>query len=97
MLKAVLCECAWAASMTRNTRLSARYWAWVKRLGKKKALVALGHTLLRIIYHILLHQRPYLEIGPDYLDRHRANREKRRQEKLIKQLETEGFTVTRSV
>ncbi|WP_213531641.1 transposase, partial [Paenibacillus cisolokensis] len=29
-----LCECAWAASMTRNTRLSARYWNWVKRLGK---------------------------------------------------------------
>ena len=35
--------------MTRNTRLSARYWSWVKRLGEKKALVALGHTLLRIV------------------------------------------------
>lgn len=96
MLKAVLCECAWAASMTRNTRLSARYWSWVKRLGKKKALVALGHTLLRIVYHMLLHKRPYLEIGPDYLDRYKAENHKRKQSQLIKQLEAEGYTVTRS-
>lgn len=96
MLKAILCECAWAASMTRNTRLSARYWSWVKRLGKKKALVALGHTLLRIIYHILLTKRPYFEIGPDYLERYKTENHRRRQTQLIKQLEAEGYTITRT-
>lgn len=65
--------------MTRNTRLSARYWSWVKRLGKKKALVALGHTLLRIVYHMLLTKSPYKELGPDYLERYRQEREKRRE------------------
>jgi transposase len=95
-LKAVLCECAWAASMTRNTRLSARYWNWVKRLGKKKAIVALGHTLLRIIYHILLNKIPYVELGSDYLDRFRQDREKQRQDKMIQELEAKGFTITRT-
>ena len=82
--------------MTRNTRLSARYWNWVKRLGKKKALVALGHTILRIIYHMLLHKKPYVELGADYLERFRQNREKRREAELIRQLEAKGFTVSRT-
>jgi transposase len=82
--------------MTRNTRLSARYWSWVKRLGKKKALVALGHTLLRIIYHILIHRRPYMELGSDYLDRFRSESQQRRQAQMIKQLEASGFTVSRT-
>jgi hypothetical protein len=82
--------------MTRNTRLSARYWNWVKRLGKKKALVALGHTLLRIIYHILLNKTPYMELGADYLERFRQDREKRREANMIRQLESKGFTVTRT-
>ncbi|WP_339292446.1 IS110 family transposase [Paenibacillus sp. FSL W8-0187] len=94
-LKAVLSECAWAASMTRNTRLSARYWNWVKRLGKKKALVALGHTLLRIVYHMLATKTPYKELGADYLEHFRQEREKRREAEVIRQLEAKGFTVSR--
>lgn len=83
--------------MTRNTRLSARYWNWVKRLGKKKALVALGHTLLRIIYHMLRYKQPYMELGADYLERFRQDRERRREAEMIRQLELKGFSVTRSV
>lgn len=83
--------------MTRNTRLSARYWNWVKRLGKKKALVALGHTLLRIIYHMLRNKQPYMELGADYLERFRQDREKRREAEMIRQLESKGYNVTRSV
>lgn len=82
--------------MTRNTRLSARYWLWVKRIGKKKALVALGHTLLRIIYHMLLHRRPYEELGPDYLNRFRSENQQRKQNQMIKQLEADGFIITKT-
>lgn len=82
--------------MTRNTRLAARYWNWVKRLGKKKALVALGHTLLRIIYHMLLNKEPYKELGADYLERFRQDREKRREADMIRTLESKGFSVTRT-
>jgi hypothetical protein len=82
--------------MTRNTRLSSRYWSWVKRLGKKKALVALGHTLLRIIYHMLVKKQPYIEIGPDYLDRYKSENHKRKQLQMIRQLEAEGFVITQT-
>jgi transposase len=92
-LKAVLCECAWAASMTRNTRLSARYWSWVKRLGKKKALVALGHTLIRIIYHLLLNKQSYIEFGTDYLEQWKMKRDHNREAMYIRQLEAKGYTV----
>lgn len=79
--------------MTRNTRLSARYWSWVKRLGKKKALVALGHTLLRITYHMLLHKRPYEELGNDYLEQWKLKREHDREAMYIRQLEAKGYSV----
>jgi transposase len=94
ILKSILCECAWAASVTRKTRLSTRYWSWVKRLGKKKALVALAHTLLRIIFHILLKKQSYLELGPDYLDKFNHEREEKRLKALIKELEHKGYTVS---
>ncbi|MGF9821684.1 transposase [Brevibacillus agri] len=45
-IKSSLCETAWAASRTRNTYLSAKYWKLSSRRGKKKALVALAHKLL---------------------------------------------------
>jgi hypothetical protein len=80
--------------MARKSRLAARYWSWVKRLGKKKALVALGHTLLRIVYHVLLKKQGYIELGPDYLDRFRQDREERRTKAIIRELEQKGFTVT---
>lgn len=66
VLKAILCECAWAASKTKNTRLSAYYWRLVKRMGKKKALVALGHLLLRIAYHVLLTKTPCIKGIPSF-------------------------------
>lgn len=81
--------------MTRNTRLSARYWIWVKRMGKKKALVALGHTLLRIVYHVLDRKEPYKELGSDYLDRLRADSLARKRLTMIRQLELDGFVVTK--
>ena len=48
-LRAMLVQVAWAASHTKRTILAASYRALAKRLGKKKALVALGHKILRII------------------------------------------------
>lgn len=78
--------------MTRNTRLSARYWSLVKRLGKKKALLALAHTMLRIIYHILSGKTPYIELGPDYM----KNKKERSEEELIRQLQARGYQVIKA-
>lgn len=52
-LRTVLVQVAWSASHTKETIFSATYRRWAKRLGKKKALVALGHKILVVIYRLL--------------------------------------------
>jgi transposase len=52
-VKSVLCQCAWAAVKTRGTRLSNWYWRNVKRLGEKKAIIAVARKLLRYVYCML--------------------------------------------
>lgn len=61
-IKTALCEAAWAASRSRNTRLSVKYWKLASRRGKKKALVAISHKMLVIIYHMLIYKQPYIEL-----------------------------------
>ena len=90
-LRTALIEAAWAASRTKNTYLSAQYRRFVKRMGKKKALVAVGHSILVIAYHVLSNKRTYQELGGDYFDKRYA--EKRRT-RLIKQLQALGLKVT---
>jgi len=90
-LRTALVEAAWAASHTKNTYLSAQYRRFVKRMGKKKALVAVGHSILVIAYHLLNNKRTYQELGGDYFDKRYA--EKRRT-RLIKQLQSLGLKVT---
>jgi len=63
-LRSVLTQCAWAASKKKNSMLRSLYSRLSPRCGTKRALVALGHRLLRIIYHVLLHSQPYRESGP---------------------------------
>ena len=71
--------------------LSATYWRLVKRMGKKKALVALGHLILRIAYHILLTKEPYKELGTEYL----AERERDKEQRVIRQLQLKGYQVSK--
>jgi transposase len=66
-LKAVLCQAAWAASKSRNTRLAAFYSRIVKRRGPKKAAMATAHLILKICYFILRDKTAYQELGFDYL------------------------------
>jgi transposase len=90
-LRAALVQAAWAASHQQRTSLAAPYRRLVKRLGKKKALVAVGHAILVMAYHVLKHQAHYRELGGDYVDhRHVAQQRKR----LIRQLEALGLKVT---
>jgi transposase len=65
-LRQVLVQAAWAASHTKKTFLSATYHRWAKRMGKKRALVALGHKILVLIYELLKDQTTYQErLVPD--------------------------------
>ncbi len=65
-LRAVLGEVAWAASRTRDTYLRAQFERLARRRGRKKAVVAVGHSILVIIYHLLRTGRDYRDLGADY-------------------------------
>jgi len=90
-LRAALVQAAWAASHQKGTYLAAQYKRLVKRLGKKKALVAVGHSILVIAYHVLQTRTPYQELGSDYFERRNVDKQRKR---LIRQLESLGVKVT---
>ena len=66
--KAIMSECAWCASRTKNTFFATRYKRLSARRGKKRAIVALGREILIIVYHMLKDGTEYRELGPDYMD-----------------------------
>jgi transposase len=90
-LRATLVQVAWAASHTKNTYLAAQDHRLAGRRGKKRALVALGHTVLAIIYPVLRDRTSYQELGPNYFDRLEADRQTR---SLVRRLEKLGHKVT---
>lgn len=75
-LRAALVQAAWGATMKKNCYLSSQYYRLVKRLGRKKALVAVAHSLLVIIYHVLDRDQTYTELGGDYFDRHHVEQQR---------------------
>jgi transposase len=58
---------------------------------KKKALVAVAHTMLVIVYHLLSRRVAYAELGSDYVDRQQVERQRRR---VVERLEGLGVKVT---
>jgi transposase len=90
-LRVMLVQAAWAASRTKNTYLSALFRRLAGRRGRKRALMAVGHTLLTIIYHVLKAGTVYRELGADYLDR---LDERRTTRSLVNRLEQLGHRVT---
>jgi transposase len=73
-LKNILVEFAWVASRMKGTYLRAKFQSLVGRRGKKKALVAVGHKILIMCYHILKYKVPYKELGANYLDQRKKDR-----------------------
>ena len=90
-LRAALVQAAWAASHQKGTYLAAQYKRLVKRRGKKKALVAVGHSILVIAYHVLQTRRSYQDLGGDYFERRNVDKQRKR---LIRQLASLGVKVT---
>ena len=68
-LRTALVQAAWAASHSQRTYLAAQYRRLAGRRGKKRAIIAVGHTMLVMMYHMLREGVDYQELGPDYLDK----------------------------
>jgi transposase len=91
-LRVVLVQCAWAASHSEGTYLQALYRRLAGRRGKKRALVAVAHRLLHIVYAVLKKGEVYRELGTDYQDK---RPDKGRQAaRLVARLERLGLKVT---
>jgi transposase len=91
-LKAVLGQVAISAARSKNTYLAARYRRIAARPGKKRALVALEHSILIAVWHMLSHDVAYADLGGDhFLQRTGRARQTRR---LVSQLSQLGFQVT---
>jgi transposase len=54
----VLLEVAWSISQTKDNYLSAQFHRIARRRGKQKAVIAVAHSVLVILYHMLKDNRP---------------------------------------
>jgi transposase len=90
-LRAVLAEVVWAIAHTKNNYLSAQFHRLARRLGKKRAVVAVSHSVLVIIYHVLRTKQPYTDLGADYFEKLDTTR---LQQHHIRRLEQLGYQVT---
>ena len=90
-LKPALVQAAHAASRTKNNYLAAQFRRLASRRGKKRAAIAVAHSILVIAYHMLRNETEYRDLGGDYFD----NRNKEQlQRNLVKRLQGLGLKVT---
>src|SRR5215471_17309624 len=79
------------AMRTKDTYLSAQGRRLTHRRGKKRAVVAVAHTILIIAYHVLQRQQPYQDLGSNYFDERERSAIARQSVRRLEQL---GFKVT---
>lgn len=90
-LRTGLVQAARAASRSKKSYLSAQYRRLAARRGDKRALIAVAHSLLVIIYHVISRGEPYRDLGADYFDKRKPEATARR---LVDRLEKLGYSVT---
>jgi transposase len=90
-LRAILVQVAWAAARTRDTYLSALYHRLAARRGAKRAIIAVAHAILCIIYSMLRNKTTYEDLGQNYFDQ--LNRQSV-VARAVRRLESLGYSVT---
>ena len=89
-LRAALIEAAHAAARSKGTYLAAQYRRLAARRGAKKSAVAVGHSILISVYHLLRDAEPYHDLGGHYFDERDRQAVERR---LVRRLEALGHKV----
>lgn len=89
-LRSALIESATSCVRKKESYLKAKYQRLARRRGKKKAIVAIAHQLLIIIYHILTKKEQYKELGADYYDKQKIESKK---QQAINSLEKLGYEI----
>lgn len=90
-LRSALVEAAHAAARTKGTYFAAQYRRIAARRGAKRAAVAVGHSILVALYHMLRDGVTYEDLGPLYFD----ERDRRATVgRSVRRLEALGYRVT---
>jgi transposase len=92
-LRQALVEAAQAAARNRNCYFHSQYRRLAARRGKARALIAVAHSLLVVIYHVLNKREPYRELGNNYFDERDRQAVERR---LVRRLQQLGYQVSLS-
>lgn len=90
-IRRALCQSAWAAARQKKSHLSALYLRIRSRRGEQKAVMAVAHQLLKIIFNVIRDGSVYQELGAAYYDRQNKPKVTR---KLVERLQRLGYYVT---
>jgi len=90
-LRTVLVECAWCATRKKDSYFKAQYHRLAARRGKKRALLAVGHSLLTVIYHLLRDGVVYQDLGGNHFDERDRSQVARQ---AVRRLERLGYHVS---
>lgn len=90
-LRQALVEAGWAASRSKGTSLQATYQRLAGRRGGKRACLAVGHRILRMVHTLLSAPRPYQEEGAEY---YCPTDKDRLKDKLLQRLRNLGYVVS---
>jgi transposase len=89
-LRDTLVEAAWGAMRTKDSYLATQYHRLAARRGAKRAIVAVAHTILVIVYSLLKNGGEYRELGGNYFDERDKSNAVRR---AVKRIERLGYQV----
>lgn len=89
-LKRTLCQVAWAASRTGGTYFASQFRRLAAKRGKKRAILAVAHSLLVVVYTLLKKHCKYTELGANYFEKLHADGLKRY---CLRKLEALGHRV----
>jgi transposase len=90
-LRRSLCEASLGAAASKRTYFHAQFRRIAARRGRKRATLAVAHSLLVVVFHVLSRQEPYRDLGPQHFDRRDAARVQRQ---LVHRLERLGYSVS---
>lgn len=85
-LKAALCQSGWAAARMKGSYFGAQFHRLAGRRGKRRAVLAVAHSQLRVIYHLLNSGQSYKDLGADYFQKLNTRRVVRYHRKVLESL-----------
>jgi transposase len=90
-LRTGLTQLAHAAALTKGTYVSALYHRLAARRGKKRAIMAVAHSMVASAFYMLSLHEPYQELGATYFDEHQREH---LIDRLARRIERLGYRVT---